>query len=120
MNKNRTVLLVEDEAIIAIEAEMSLRDMGWTVMGPFATVERASKALEDTRPDIAVLDFNLRSGTSEALAVTLLEQSMPVIFLSGDTRSTTIESLKTCHVVEKPASMDDLNALLCELLDIKR
>lgn len=117
MIATQKVLLVEDEAIIAMEAEMALSERGWTVLGPVSTIEKANNLLNHDTPDIAVLDFSLKNETTEELATKLVERNIPVIFMSGDTRTTDIESLKDCDVLEKPASMDTLDALLRKLLD---
>lgn len=55
------VLVVEDEMMIAFDLQMMLEDNGCRVLGPVASVDSALRLLEDTRPDVAVLDGNLRS-----------------------------------------------------------
>lgn len=55
----RRVLVVEDEALVAMLVEDALLDAGFTVIGPAATVEEAMHFLATERPDAVVLDLNL-------------------------------------------------------------
>ncbi|MEM7695906.1 MAG: HWE histidine kinase domain-containing protein [Pseudomonadota bacterium] len=78
-----TALLVEDNVIIAMDAEDMLRSLG------FAAVEVANSAaaglsrLSDGHVDCAVLDINLGNETSIPIAEACLERGIPVIFASG-------------------------------------
>jgi CheY-like chemotaxis protein len=60
----RKVLVVEDEALVAMLVEDALLDAGFGVMGPAATVEEAMNILARERPDAVVLDLNLAGETS--------------------------------------------------------
>lgn len=112
MAEAKKVLLVEDDAIIAMDMEMSLSDAGWEVIGPAATAEAALDMIAKTRPDVAILDFNIRGGTSEPVATHLLAMSIPVVFLSGDNKTTEIAGLAHCHVLSKPVSMEEVQRQL--------
>ena len=112
----KKVLLVEDEAIIAMDLDMSLSDLGRDVIGPASTANHAFSLIDADTPDIAILDFNIRGGTSEQIAISLLEKSVPVVFLSGDSTTTQIECLKDCRVVPKPVLMKYLHSLLTDIL----
>ncbi|GHB00915.1 response regulator [Algimonas arctica] len=116
MGNQNKILLVEDDAIIAMDLEMSLSDLGWEVMGPAPTADQAFDLIKSGLPDVAILDFNIRGGTSEQLAIALMEASVPVLFLSGDSSATDIDSLKECRVLAKPVSMDMISAALTEAL----
>ena len=54
--KGRTILIVEDEYLLASELDRELRRSGATVLGPVASVDKASAALASQRPDAAVID----------------------------------------------------------------
>lgn len=77
------VLLAEDEAIIAIELEDSLRAAGFEVAGPFVTCTAAEAWLATGQPDAAILDNALRDGPCDALASCLAQRGVPVIIYSG-------------------------------------
>ena len=55
----KTVLIVEDEFLIAMDLKQVLEQHGWRVIGPVATVRGALRLLEDELPSVAVLDVNL-------------------------------------------------------------
>ncbi|MFD1105226.1 HWE histidine kinase domain-containing protein [Sphingobium olei] len=78
----RTVLLVEDNMIIAMDGEDALRDLGAEV-STAASVGRAREALALTPVDLAVLDFNLGAETSLPIADLLAERGIPFIFATG-------------------------------------
>ena len=53
------ILIVEDEAVIAMEIEMRLGKMGYEIIGNAATGEKALAIAEASRPDLALMDINL-------------------------------------------------------------
>lgn len=112
MSENRTVLVVEDEAIIALDLEATLSDAGWAVLGPVGTAEHAFALISDALPDVACLDLNLGKGTSHELARALVTKDIPVVFLSGRDSRALPDDLKGIPLLGKP--IDD--ALLCRTL----
>jgi two-component system, response regulator PdtaR len=81
------ILIVEDEALIAMMLVDVLEDGGHEVMGPAATAAEALALCEAVLPDLALLDVILRDGSNGvALAHTLSDRwRLPVIFASGQT-----------------------------------
>lgn len=116
MVEGKKVLVVEDEPIIAMDLKMSLGDLGYDVIGPTATADKALELIKDNKPDIAVLDFNIRGGTSEEIALYLIEQGVPVIFLSGDSDRTNVDHLNACLLLQKPIQFSSLKSVLDEIL----
>ena len=80
--KGRTVLLVEDNMIIAMDGEDALRDLGAEVMTA-ASINRAREAIARHKVDLAVLDFNLGNETSLPIADLLTERGVSFIFATG-------------------------------------
>lgn len=80
--KGRTVLLVEDNMIIAMDGEDALRDMGANVFTA-ASVGRAHEAIALHPIDLAVLDYNLGKETSLPVADLLAERGVPFLFATG-------------------------------------
>ena len=69
--KNRerpTVLVVEDEFIIALDLSETVRDLGFRVEGPFADKENAFIAIDQHMPDCAILDVKTADGEVYPLA----------------------------------------------------
>ena len=67
----QSVLVVEDEAFVAIELASVLQRSGYRVLGPASTVPQALALLEDEQPDAALLDLNLGSERVTAVAIEL-------------------------------------------------
>jgi DNA-binding response OmpR family regulator len=84
MHKPLTILVLEDEFIIADEIASTIEDAGHAVLGPAASVEEALRLLAtETRPDVAIIDANLRGETSLPVAERLREQSVPFCVCTG-------------------------------------
>jgi PAS domain S-box-containing protein len=79
----KTVLVVEDEALIALQIQDVLGKIDCTVMGPAGTILEALGLLEQSAPDIAILDVNLGGGRSYAIADILAAKQVPFLFCTG-------------------------------------
>ncbi len=80
---NFSVMIVEDEFLIAMDIEAMLEDNGLTVIGTAASVAGALQFLETTSPDIAVLDGNLRGVSVTPVALRLNELAIPFVLASA-------------------------------------
>ncbi|MWD26266.1 response regulator [Aquicoccus sp. SCR17] len=78
-----SVLIVEDEFLVAMDLETILEQGGHAVMSSVASVEAALKALEDGRPDVAVLDLNLRGQLVFPVAERLRSLNIPFVVASA-------------------------------------
>jgi chemotaxis response regulator CheB len=114
MTDGRLVLVLEDEALIALDLQATLADAGWQVLGPAGTLARARDLAERTRPDVACLDVNIGVETSHDFARMLIGQGVPVVFLSGRDARALPEDLRGVPVLGKPV---DEAALLRALAD---
>src|SRR5215470_16925662 len=79
----RRILLVEDEALIALMIRDLLQEVGATVIGPAGTVAEALTLVASERLDGAILDYRLPDGTSRAVADALAARNVPFFFASG-------------------------------------
>ena len=77
------ILVVEDEFLIAMELESTLRRGGYQVLGPAPSVRVALELLQRDRPDAAVLDVNLAGERVTPVAEVLRSMSIPFILASG-------------------------------------
>jgi DNA-binding response OmpR family regulator len=77
------VLVVEDEAILAIDIAEHLTHAGFQVVGPATSVTKALKLIAQAGCDVAVLDVNLRDETAEPIARELRFRGTPFLFLSA-------------------------------------
>jgi CheY-like chemotaxis protein len=77
------ILLVEDEAIIAIMIEDMLAELGCEVVGPAANVADAASLVQTERLAGAFLDVNLGGASIYPVADLLVERQIPFVFVSG-------------------------------------
>lgn len=106
------VLIVEDEALIAMMAEDMIDSLGCTVAGLAATIADAYKALDTIEFDLAMLDVNLNGTTSMELARTLKERGTPFAFTTGYGADGIDAEHLDMPVLTKPYSIADLEAAL--------
>jgi DNA-binding response OmpR family regulator len=102
----RSVMLVEDEPMIALMVEDMLEAMGFRLVGLFSRNAEALTFLCAHRPDVAVVDFSLADGKADPLARKLREQRIPFLIISGFTRSAADEAFDGAPWLEKPFSQD--------------
>jgi DNA-binding response OmpR family regulator len=78
-----TVMILEDEALIALDIEENLRSAGFDVSAVMSSCVDGLKWLETNSPDAAVLDIELRDGDSAAIAKLLHSRAIPFVVHSG-------------------------------------
>jgi DNA-binding NarL/FixJ family response regulator len=78
-----SVLLVEDQYLLADELRRALADAGAEVVGPFSDAALAVAAADQAKPNCAILDINLGEGASFVPAKALLARKVPVAFVTG-------------------------------------
>ncbi|MGD1808762.1 HWE histidine kinase domain-containing protein [Dapis sp. BLCC M126] len=118
-----TVLLVEDNMLIAIEMENLLKKFGFTKIDSAPTVDRAMKLLSyDRNPyQVCLLDINLKTKMSFSIAYHLSKTQIPFAFVSGyDSKRILPEDLKHIPLLKKPINFDKLSTILQTLLDLPR
>ncbi|MGX9965478.1 response regulator [Roseomonas sp. F4] len=112
----RKVLVVEDEALVAMLVEDALLDAGFQVLGPAATVEEALQMLATgERPDAVVLDLNLAGETSTPVADLLAARGIPYVIATGYGASGLPPGHQHVMVLAKPYDPAELTAMLGRL-----
>jgi CheY-like chemotaxis protein len=99
--RDRHILVVEDEYLIAMTLHDALERVGSVVVGPVPSVEKAIKAIA-SNPDIdaAILDMNLGDAMAYPVADALLARSIPFVFTSGyedDVLRSRYPEVSNCH-----------------------
>lgn len=79
----KSILIVEDEPIVALDAEASVEHSGHRVAGVARAVEDALRVLDRSTVDAVVLDFNLGDETSLPVARELERRRIPYVVVSG-------------------------------------
>ena len=103
----RTILIVEDEPIIAFGLEDLLASAGAESLTA-GSLEEAGQALAASEVDAAILDVNVNGEHSYALAERLIEQGLPVIFATGYGEALHPENLADVPTISKPYTMKDI------------
>ncbi len=111
-----TVLIVEDESLVALDLAETVRSYGFEVAGICADGETALRRTEALEPDIILMDINL-SGDTDGIetAQRIYEQCRPVlIFLTAYSDTSHIERAASLHPLGyliKPVNPRELFAL---------
>ncbi len=106
------VLLVEDEAPVAMMMAGSLRELGFAVLGPFARVAEAAAAARRDEVERAVLDVNLGGEFVYPVADVLAERGVPFIFVTGYGPDRIDGRFASVPVLQKPVQQHDLEVAL--------
>ena len=113
--RGRRILVVEDEAIVAMMLEEMLRDLGCHVVGPAMTVSEALAAVAENTLDLAILDVNVSREPVYPVAELLRSRNIPVIFSTGygaDEQRSRYSQYQDCAILPKPYDSDDLERML--------
>jgi CheY-like chemotaxis protein len=108
-----TALIVEDNLIIAMSAEVILLELGARHVETAASVTEALKAIERSTPSFALLDLNLGSENSIPVGTKLMELNVPFMFATGyGERAPIPAELGSIPVVQKPYTRDVIEATI--------
>jgi len=107
------VLIVEDDAIIALDFEDTISGFGVAKVRTAASVSRALQLIDECAPEFALLDISLREEKSFAIAERLEALGIPFAFVSGyDGDGVLPASFANRPRLPKPCSSDALKAML--------
>lgn len=111
--KDNRILIVEDEFIVALNLRQIMSSMGFEVIGiapDAATADRLSQA----KPDIALVDLNLRDGhTGPQIGAKLSqEHGTSVLFLTANAAQLGEGISGTIGVLSKPVDEDSIESVL--------
>ena len=99
----QTILVAEDEMIVAFDLCDTVEEAGYQVEGPHAGISSAMLAFQKEKPDLALLDISLHDGNVFPLAQKLADENVPIIFHSGrHTREEVEQHFPTATTLEKP------------------
>ncbi len=108
-----SVLIVEDNLIIAMEAESLFEEIGSRTVEMAANIDQANTALAEQSFDFVLLDINLGHNTSFGLAAELVSKGVKCAFASGygDTAAVP-HNLRDIPRMSKPYDKDAILKLL--------
>ena len=119
MSNNRTVLVVEDEPLIAMMLEDFLDSLGHRIAGVAETVEEALARIDEGGFDVAILDVHLKNGERIwPVADRLAREGCPFILATGGHIEPPPAEHAAAPVLAKPYTVDAIdpaiNAALAE------
>jgi CheY-like chemotaxis protein len=103
-----TAFVVEDEAIIAFMIEDMLRELGFAEVVHCSSISKALAALEELRPDLAILDVNVAGTPVYAVAEALKARNVPITFASGYGRGGLPTEWADATIIQKPFDLTRL------------
>ncbi|MEL6345054.1 MAG: HWE histidine kinase domain-containing protein [Myxococcota bacterium] len=111
------VLMVEDNAVLAMDMEDLLMRIGFDEVDSVATSNEAQALLTEHDYAIALLDINLGHERSFRLASQLLQQQIPCLFVTGYGSDASIpDSLQQIPIIMKPVNDVVLKTLISSIL----
>jgi CheY-like chemotaxis protein len=116
----RKILVVEDEALVAMLVEDALLDAGFAVIGLAATVEEALALLQREAPDAVVLDLNLAGETSTPVADWLAARGIPYVIATGYGATGLPAGHQDAMVLAKPYDPAELISVLDRICRLER
>jgi DNA-binding response OmpR family regulator len=111
--KHTRILIVEDEAMIALDIEHSLMDAGFKIAGVAGGLENAMVLIESGSCDAAIVDANLAGVSACPVGSALAARGLPFIVLSGYSTDQLEGIFPRALVLQKPC----LTARLLQALD---
>jgi DNA-binding NarL/FixJ family response regulator len=120
---NLRVLIVEDEALVAMNIESALAEAGFDVLGTVDTEGDAVAAAERMRPDVILIDITLRDGDGISAAKAIQEKlKTRIIFISGNSDPRTLaaaDKINPAAFIRKPFVTDRLARLVIDAIATK-
>jgi CheY-like chemotaxis protein len=111
-----TVLIVEDEAILALDLALTVGDEGGAVEGPLHRLDDAL-ALTDLEVDAAILDVDLGGKEVFAFADRLREKRVPIVFHTGRSDLAHLaNAYPEAGIVKKPCSTTQIVRALTQAI----
>lgn len=114
-----SVLIIEDEPIIALDLEALVKDLGHDVAGVAATRSEAIALAKASRPGLVLADVRLADGSSgiDAVSDILVAFDVPVIFITAyPERLLSGERPEPAYLITKPFLAETVKATIGQAL----
>lgn len=112
MIERASALILEDEPIVAFALEDMLIDLGFETVQVATTIEEAIRCLEDSTPNAAILDVNIRGQRSYGVAAALTTRRVPFIFATGYGDAEHPDCFKAVATLTKPYTQEQIRVAL--------
>jgi len=93
---NAHIMIVEDEAIVALDLQHKLKTLGYAVSGVASSGEEAVRKVPQTRPDLVLMDIKLKGDMDGIDAAQRVrdEFNIPVVYLTAYSDENTLQRAK--------------------------
>ena len=108
----RSILIVEDEPLIAMMLEDFLESLGHSVRATCDTVQDALAEVEKGGFELAILDVNLKGENAWPVAKRLREEGIPFVLATGGHVDPPPPEFSSVPVIEKPYTVDRVTPAL--------
>ena len=112
MSAGKSILIVEDEPLIAMMLEDFLLSLGHDVRATCDSVSEALKAVEAGDLDLAILDVNLKGESVWPVAAQLRLRDIPFIIASGGHVDPPPAEFASVPMIDKPYTIDRVTPAL--------
>jgi len=112
------ILVIEDEALVALQLQADLESVGHTVIGPARSLQAGLSLVKDATIDLALVDVSLGRETSAPIADELIARKVPFAFVTGYSDSAVLpEHLRKMPRLSKPYVLADIRRIIARLLE---
>ena len=117
--RTRRVLIVEDDPVVAMVVEDALRGMGLETLVNLSLLDALTE-LEASDIDAALIDMGLRGESAHPIVLALIARKIPFVVMSGRDQPKLTAEFPHIRIVLKPLSVQALEQVMLELLDLQR
>ena len=112
------ILVIEDEALVALQLQADLESVGHTVVGPARSLQAGLSLAKDETIDLALVDVSLGRDTSAPIADELIARKVPFAFVTGYSDTAVLpEHLRKMPRLSKPYVLADVRRIIARLLE---
>jgi CheY-like chemotaxis protein len=118
---DRSILIVEDESLVAMLLETILEDMGCRPVGPISNIDEALSFLNDEAEptlDGALLDVNVAGREVFPVAEALKARGVPFVFSTGYGQGGLPDAWRDHPTIQKPFTEAAVQSALMSALNV--
>jgi CheY-like chemotaxis protein len=115
-SRARRVLLVEDEAMVAMLLENMLEELGYEVAAITGKASEAAILAREAPIDLAVLDVNLNGEFTYEIAALLRARGIPFLFATGYGNAGLAREWRDVPTLQKPFQLRELRERIDEVV----
>ena len=116
MTAGKSILVIEDEAMIGMMLEDFLETLGYGVAGVAASVAEACVLVEQGEFDAAIIDCNLQGEKSWPVAEALVRKGKPFLFATGGSSDDVPTAFESRPTLAKPFTIGAVERALEKVL----